>query len=195
MFIEHDVAFVGIRVARQPLHERPAGRIHYPGALKPSVAAAMVFMAGVSAGMHVLDPCCGTGSIVIEAAQRGAVASGGDIDHDRLAAACSNVQASGVKATLCLMDSRQLPLERECVERIVTNMPWGRQVTVDSALQDFYAQTLCELRRVLQPDGRVTILTNTPHLVRAYLECLDMIELSLFGQRPVILHCSGKKPG
>jgi len=191
LFIEHETAYVGVQLGKLPLHERSYRLAHRPGALKPSVAAALVAVAGIRAGMRVLDPCCGTGTIVIEAAHQGAVALGGDIDPEGIAAARMNAAHAGVNVTLRAMDARHLPLAAGAVDRAVSNLPWGRQVQVDATLATFYRQSLAELARVLTPDGTITVLTSAPDLVSlADWRCLERIDISLFGQRPTILVCA-----
>ena len=94
VFIDHDVAFVGVRLGERPLHRRPYKHAHVPGSLKPPVAAAMLALAEVGPGMRLLDPCCGAGTILIEAAQIGAVVQGGDCDPDAVTAARANLSAA-----------------------------------------------------------------------------------------------------
>ena len=62
VFIEHDVAAVGVRLAKAALHDRWYRRVQLPGALKPSVAAALVLLAQTTSTTRVLDPCCGSGT-------------------------------------------------------------------------------------------------------------------------------------
>jgi 23S rRNA G2445 N2-methylase RlmL len=62
VFLEHDVAAVGVRLAKTALHDRCYQRVHLPGALKPSVAAALVLLAQTTSTTRVLDPCCGSGT-------------------------------------------------------------------------------------------------------------------------------------
>jgi hypothetical protein len=60
------------------------------------------------------------------------------------------------------VDARHLPIADGTIDRAVSNLPWGRQVRVETTLDSFYRQTLTELARVLAPGGTVTILTNAP---------------------------------
>ncbi len=66
VFLEHATAHVGVRVGREPLQNRPYKQEHVPGSLRPPVAAAMVWLAGVLPGERVLDPCCGAGTLLVE---------------------------------------------------------------------------------------------------------------------------------
>jgi tRNA (guanine6-N2)-methyltransferase len=188
VFIEHDTAFVGVRLGERPLHRRPYKQAHVPGSLKPPVAAAMLALAEVESGMRVLDPCCGAGTILIEAALSGALAQGGDCDPDAIAAARANAVAAGVAIHVRVWDARALPLDGGFFDRVVTNPPWGREVTAGAALEDVYHRLCLEAQRALAPGGCVAILTSLPHLVtfpglRREVE----VEISLFGQTPVVL--------
>jgi 23S rRNA G2445 N2-methylase RlmL len=136
----------------------------------------------------VLDPCCGGGTILIEAALSEAVAVGGDSDAMALAAADANMNAAGVSIQFQLWDAQALPMADASMDRIVCNLPWGREVNVDVALASLYRQICAELRRVLAPGGRVALLTNAPQLVKlSGLRCDQNIEIILFGQTPTIL--------
>lgn len=188
VFIEHDLALVGVRLAARPLHERPYRRVERVGALRPPVAAALLMLAGGGPGVSVLDPCCGSGTILIEAALVGAHAIGGDSDPTAITAARANAVAAGVAPRLSVWDSRRLSLAGASVDRAVSNLPWGRQVTIDDGLALFYRATLGELRRVIAPGGHVVLLSGVPHLADVPgLRCLDRAEISLFGQRPTVL--------
>lgn len=188
LFIEHERALVGMRLAAAPLHRRSYKQEHLPGSLKPSVAAALLFLADIAPHHTVLDPCCGAGTILVEAATMGAKATGGDQAPDAVAAAQSNANAAGVHIVVQRWDARALPLAERSVDRIVTNLPWGRQIEVDSDLAGFYRATCGEMERVLKEDGRIVILTNLPHLV-TFTTCTieRKLEISLFGQQPTIL--------
>jgi tRNA (guanine6-N2)-methyltransferase len=188
LFIEHDVAYVGVRLGERPLHRRPYKQQHVPGSLKPTVAAAMLALAGVGSEMRLLDPCCGGGTILIEAALEGACTWGGDNDAYVLAAAHTNAGAAGVVPALQLWDAQALPLPDSCIDRIVCNLPWGREVRVDGALKSLYRRICWEMRRVLAPGGRIALLTSVPELVDLAGLGLDQtIEISLFGQAPNVL--------
>jgi 23S rRNA G2445 N2-methylase RlmL len=188
VFIEHERAFVGLRLGEAPLHRRFYKQAHVPGSLKPSVAAALLALAEVPPGMHVLDPCCGAGTILIEAALGGALAQGGDRDPGAVAAARVNAVAAGVVIGLQEWDAQALPLDDGSIDRIVTNLPWGREVQVDAALGSFYRLACSEMRRVLAPGGRIVVLSNLPHQVDLPGLCCDtQIEISLFGQTPMVL--------
>ncbi len=187
LFIEHENALVGVRLAATPLHRRSYKEEQRPGSLKPPVAAALLEMLALQVGERLLDPCCGAGTILAEAARRGASAQGGDIDAEAVAASRSNTENAGVSVPIELWDARSLPLADGSVDCIACNLPWDRQVAIDGDEAEFYAQLCAEMERVLVPGGRVALLTSKPELLTFEgLVCQEQVEISLFGQRPLI---------
>ncbi len=187
VFLEHEVAAVGVRVGKTALHERWYQRVHVPGALKPSVAAALVLLAQTTPTAAILDPCCGSGTILIEAALQGAIVCGGDSSPCALAAAQANIAAAGVEACIQRWDAQALPLDDATIDGVICNLPWGRQVHVEGTRAVLYRRMVAEMRRVLAPPGRIVLLTNAPQEIDSLdLRLVQQFEISLFGQRPTI---------
>src|SRR5262245_9162043 len=110
------------------------------------------------------------------------------IDLSTVSAARMNARAAGVAANINAWDARALPIPSGSIDRIVSNLPWGRQVTIDSSLALFYRDVCAEMRRTLAPGGRIALLTNAPQLVGFRdLRCDDQLEISLYCQTPTIL--------
>ncbi len=188
VFLEHEVATVGVRVGKTALHDRWYQQTHLPGALKPSVAATLALLAQTTSTTTMLDPCCGSGTILIEAALQGAIVCGGDRSPLAVAAAQANASAAGITVAIQQWDATALPLADAVMDRVITNLPWGRQVHVDEALPSLYQHLFAQMRRVLAPSGRLVVLTNAPEEIDPLdLSCVEQIEISLFGQRPTIL--------
>lgn len=187
VFIEHESAWVGVRLGARPLHRRPYKSDHVLGSLKPPVAAAMLRLAGVAPDTRLLDPCCGAGTLLIEAAQAGVMVFGGDISSEVLCAARANGIAAGVPLRLRRWDARRLPLADGAADYVVSNPPWGRAVAAGMDIGAFYRQFCAEACRVLAPGGRVALLTSLPQVDFPGLRLDTALEISLFGQTPFIL--------
>ncbi len=187
VFVEHEEAYVGVRLGSHAQHERLYKMVERPGALKPTVAAAMLRLVDVQPGQRLLDPCCGSGTILIEAALMGASVQGGDNDPEAIKATRENMKDAGVQGEIEQWDARVLPLRDGSNKRIVTNLPWGRQTFVNEELGSFYAQVCGEMERIIAAEGRIAILTSTPNLLHFnYLQLIQSLEISLFGQNPTI---------
>ncbi|MFC3492944.1 TRM11 family SAM-dependent methyltransferase [Glycomyces rhizosphaerae] len=180
---------LGYRGLRPPLHRRPWKTASIRGTLHPPVAAAMARLAGIEAGMTVLDPCCGAGTILVEARELapGADFIGSDLNAEALAASARNAQhLTGI--TLAQYDAARLPMPVGSIDRLVTNPAWGRQV---AELQHF-PTLLAAWRRIITDDGRLVCLVP-PELLchfeaeRSGWKLVDSHQLSLSGQHPVIV--------
>ncbi len=200
VFIEHERAHLGVRLAARPLHERGYKRAHVPGSLRPSIAAAMVALARIGRGHLAVDPCCGAGTIVIEAGAAGACAIGGDIDPAAVAVARDNTASASASAVAGLApparwDARALPLADASVDRLVCNLPWGVQVNAGADIGDLYTRISAESLRVLAPGGVIVTLTHAPELLAFPGMARERtIEISVSGQTPVIAVFSSMSP-
>ncbi|WP_312007941.1 methyltransferase domain-containing protein [Streptomyces sp. B1866] len=155
------------RLTGRPLHRRAYKGRTIPGTLHPPVAAAMTLLADVRPGHRVLDPCCGAGTLLIEAAHvcPDARFDGFDLDADALRAARTNAAdafSSAVPAPASVSvrrgDAGELPLADGSVDRLLCNPPWGGQVSPRGLLAERPARWWAELRRVLAPDGAAVVL-------------------------------------
>ena len=188
IFLEGETAVIGVRLGERSLSKRMYKHSHVPGSLKPTVAAAMAALVGVRAGMRVLDPCCGAGTILIESQAHQAEALGGDMELQAVKAAKDNAQEAQVKVHVQLWDALALPVANQSADRVISNLPWGRAVQTSGTVESLYAGIGREIGRVLAPGGQAALLTNQPALVQLPgLKCESRIEISLFGQTPTIL--------
>ncbi|WP_407566120.1 methyltransferase domain-containing protein [Streptomyces sp. 184] len=155
-----------LRITPRPLHRRPYKQSTVPGSLHPPLAAAMTRLAAIGPGHTVLDPCCGAGTLLIEAALAHPEAGryqGYDIDPTALAAAGTNKRTASLDhIRLHRADAGRLPLPDTTVDRIVCNPPWGTQVPPKARLAKAPTAWWQELRRVLTPTGTAVLLLPTP---------------------------------
>jgi len=178
-------ASVAVRVGARPLHRRPWKVASVPGTLHPPLAAAMVALAGAGRGDVVLDPCCGAGTLAIEAARAGAVAVGADLDPVAVAAATRNGRGSGVRWLRA--DAGALPVADGSVRRVLLNPPWGRRVAPAGLLAGRPGRLGREVRRVLGPGG--TVVALVPEGVAPGVDGVEVrrrIPVALAGSRLVL---------
>lgn len=143
----------GLRVSDGRMRQHDGRDTERRGALRPTVAAAMVRLAGPPDGI-LLDPCCGSGTILAEAARAGWRAEGSDIDPGAVRATRRNARDAAVRQG----DVRRLEFADGSVRACVSNLPFGRQHTVGQDMHHWLRGTLAELARVTQPGGRVVLL-------------------------------------
>ncbi len=187
VFIEGDAAIVGVRLGDRSLSKRPYKQQHVLGSLKPAVAAALVELVDITLGTRILDPCCGAGTILIEAKSYEATAIGGDINQEAVAAAHFNATQASTKVHIQCWDARALPIPDGSVDCVISNLPWGLAVSTDGSLPALYQEIGEEIERVLVSGGQAVLLTHLPDLVQfKRLKCHKQIEISLFGQNPKI---------
>ncbi|MER7251747.1 methyltransferase domain-containing protein [Kribbella sp. NPDC000426] len=133
-----------------------------PWSTNPVVAEVIVRLAKIQPGHQVLDPFCGTGTILLAVRRRTPAAHVVGTDHDR--------HALGIAATngcrrLARAEAEALPLEDRSVDRVVTNLPFGKQVGSHELNRTLYPAVLRELDRVLTADGRAVLLTEDKRLL------------------------------
>jgi len=143
---------------------RRFGRLErLPWSTNPVVAEVLVRLAKIRPGHRVVDPFCGTGTILRAVRRRtpGAHVIGTDHDPRALEIASRNQAHDLVEAK-----ADALPLKNRSVDRVVTNLPFGKQVGSHELNRTLYPAVLCELDRVLAADGRAVLLTEDKRLLQ-----------------------------
>jgi 23S rRNA G2445 N2-methylase RlmL len=172
VWISGSEALIGLRLSDATMRHRRYKQEHLPASLRPTVAAAMGWLSTPSASDRILDPLCGAGTILIERSEllESSELLGGDILPDAVAVARRNAQSAGVKVSLLVWDTRALPLPADSVTRIITNLPFGKQIGTPEDNQQLYPALLQELGRVLAPDGILVALTSQDRLFQQLLD-------------------------
>lgn len=143
----------GLRLSGAGMRQHGGRAAERPAALRPTVAASMVRLAGKPSGV-LLDPACGSGTILAEAAALGWQTRGVDIDADAVLLARRNASAAEVH----IGDARRLDLPDGCVRACVSNLPFGRQYDLAGGEHDWLGAVFAELFRVTVPGGRIVLL-------------------------------------
>lgn len=170
-------AVCGVRLSDRTMRHRTYKLDHVAASLRPTVAAAMVRLAGIGPGMTVVDPFCGAGTILAEAlavarirSRGGAVhVLGGDIDPNAVFVTSQNLEHVG-HADIARWDATALPLERGSVDRIVTNPPFGKQLASLEDIEPLYTAAAAEWDRILKPGGRAVVLVMEHDILKRVLQ-------------------------
>ena len=158
---------------------------HVPASSHPTIAAALVRVAGARPDDVVWDPFVGAATELVERARLGPARAlfGCDADEAALARARDNLAAARVDATLARADARTYtpPLPPTA---IITNPPMGRRVLdrhkTGELFRDFLAHAATLLPRGgrltwISPRGDETLAVATPLGLRAtYRQRVDM---------------------
>src|SRR5712692_4115395 len=166
LWLSGSEALVGLRLSDATMRHRGYKREHVPASLRPTVAAAMGWLARPAQEDIVLDPLCGAGTVLIERALLAPLkqALGGDIRGKAVEVARRNARSAGIEASWRVWDARSLPLEAASVTRIITNLPFGKQIGTHEANADLYGELIREFGRVLSADGLLVTLTSDDRL-------------------------------
>src|SRR5712691_10111157 len=131
LWLHGSEALIGLRLSDATLRHRTYKREHLPASLRPTVAAALGWLARPTREDSVLDPLCGAGTILIERALLAPLAQalGGDIRDEAVAMARRNARSANVRANWQVWDARSLPIDSASVTRLITNLPFGKQIS------------------------------------------------------------------
>lgn len=158
------------------------------GGIRPSIAHCLVRLSQPKNDDIFYDPFCGAGTIPFERAfYKSKKIFASDYNSDVLEIARKNLNKSII---VFLADAAKSNMKNNSVNKIVTNMPWGKQIKVDN-IDKLYLDFLREVKRILSVDGIAVILTDQVELIENLcgeleLNCTRVTELSLHGLHPVI---------
>lgn len=138
----------------------------YSAALPAQFARALVNLVAAP-GDTLLDPCCGIGTVVVQAARRGVRGVGVEVSKKLAGSAADYVRRSGVKALICAGDARTWAGHYDAA---VVDFPYGRASHLPP---DLYRDVLTNLRHLVPRAAIVsaapldTVLRETGFRVRA----------------------------
>lgn len=190
-------AVCGLRLSDRTMRHRTYKKEHLRASLRPSVASAMLQLADSRPGLVLVDPMCGAGTILAEhldatrSARTGpSLTWGGDCELAALRAAALNTRFGGVQ--LACWDARRLPLADLSVDRIVSNPPFGKQLSSPAEIGPLYQAMVLEYDRILRPGGKAVLLVaDVGRLVEAVRgvgwKKLREVRLRVLGQPAAIM--------
>ncbi len=126
----------------------------HPSAMPSKLARCMVNLARAEAGELVLDPFCGTGSVMVEAALIGCRVLGFDVQRRMAEGTKRNLKHFSVEPEgLVVADSRKLPLTR--IDCLVTDPPYGKSATTMKSTTKQIVEGVLSSARSLLREGQL----------------------------------------
>ncbi len=196
VFIDGTWALIGVRIFDEPLSRRAYRVVNLRGALRPTVAAALVRIATSAGGRpRVWDPFCGSATILCEAAEQGYEVWGTDIDPEAVEAARENLAAVNReywnRIECADSTSPKTWKKHQSATAVVTNLPWGKQVAIKSK-QALYDSVGAGAAEFVRRGGASVLLTTEPKLIEQRLKRDGAVQIEerrigLLGQTPTIL--------
>ena len=187
----HEQIILGLRLSDERMRHREYKLEHLPASLRPTVAYAMVWLSGIEENDVFLDPMCGAGTILIERAQAGRYKQlyGGDIRPEALTAVTTNVGNKYKPIELKEWDARDLPFENESIDKIVCNLPFGKQIGSEEENKELYGAFLGEVTRLLRPGGRAVLLTSDVFLLKRRMGAYQELKMIREERNVKVLGC------
>ncbi|PSN57073.1 hypothetical protein C0J52_01734 [Blattella germanica] len=125
----------------------------------------MILCAGeLPPGSTLIDPMCGAGTLITEAAMhsRNTVVVGVDIDTTQLEKAQENINFAGCNENVELLhaDVTHLPLKDACVNAVICDLPFGNKFGTPEGVKQLLPLALMEMNRILTIKGKIVLLIN-----------------------------------
>jgi len=159
---------VGIQQTRRALSKRFPHEYAPVASLKANVAYGMLRLARIDDHdpETLLDPFCGAGTILLEAAETRSDLEivGSDVSDNAVTGARENIRAAGLRGRVEVRraDARRLAdtYAREFADLVVTNPPFGMRLDAGMDFHAFYRDVLGQFTRTLSREGRVVMLVH-----------------------------------
>src|SRR5436305_3815041 len=166
---------------------RFAYRVSDVGAsINPVVGACLARLVRRGERSVVVDPTCGSGTLLIERGllDAGTMLSGIDISPTATRAATGNVIAAGLAARIAVRqgDGGDAAAWPDRCDEVLANLPFGMR-TEDRNLDGLYRRIVGNIARTLNPGGRALLYTTNAKTLIALLR--RTVKLKVIGERRV----------
>jgi tRNA (guanine6-N2)-methyltransferase len=150
-----------------------------PASTNPVIAAVMVRLAKLAPGDVVLDPFCGAGTVLVLAGDTtpGVHLTGGEINPRWQAMARHNLSVRGLPGQILHSDARRIPLADGSVDRVVSNLPFGKRIGSHTENTQLYPAVLREIARVMHKTSRAVLLTDDKRLFKESVQRTPLIRV------------------
>lgn len=155
--IEDDTVFWGLGFQDVPLHRRSWRHIRYDGQLHTTVAAAMARALDREKAQVIIDPFCGSGTLLIESALLSPSHAhfGFDISSEAIDTARGSAEMAGIQITFTEKDSLSTEWPAEPF-LLLSNPPWDEKHQIDPEKRLIFIRQL--VRLVQASKGGVLLL-------------------------------------
>lgn len=186
--IENTQAFLGIAIFDTPLHRREWRVDTYNAQLSPPVAAAMARIARKLAAKKIIDPFCGSGTILIESAivNPNISHSGFDINREALELAKKRARIANVDIEFYNKSAFDPTIDYKG-NIIISNPPWGNKHEIGKNENKFFVPNLHNI--ILNSDGAVIIIPEdlAEQLKSEGLDLQEMLRTRIRGKLALIV--------
>jgi len=152
---EHDIDRTSFE--ERKVSERP---FFSPISLHPKYARAAINLTRVRNGGVVLDPFCGTGGIVMEAASMGMKVIASDFDDEMVSGCIENMRHFGLGLhDGGVMDIGEISKKFADVDAVVTDPPYGRSThTGGEDTESIHRRAITSINGCLRQGGRAAVV-------------------------------------
>lgn len=166
-------------VDRSGLESRKVARrsFNLPISLHPKLARALVNLSRVPSGGVLVDPFCGTGGILLEAAHLGMRTVGADLRRTMVVGARKALRPLGADAAFLVADAGRGPWRPGRIDGIATDPPYGRAAsTGGESPMGLYERAISAFRDVLRTGGHAAVVLPGEDAIRLAEGSLELIE-------------------
>jgi tRNA (guanine10-N2)-dimethyltransferase len=145
-------------VRKRGAHNRP---FFHPSSMNPFLQRTMINLAALKPGEWLLDPFCGSGGALLEAARFGIKSIGVEIDRRIIWGANKNLKSDNFAQKLTHLifgDAKHLSFKPGCISAVVTDPPYGTTASTKGFhIQDLLLAFFREIRSLLSSQDRLVI--------------------------------------
>lgn len=201
IILEQQKLYISIKVDNTSLYNRGLKIETYEGALRPSIAAAMVLLVKPKdSNLKLIDTFCGSGTILSEALSYGYEIFGSDINPKAVSLTKSNISQfnKNFVKNVVVADATKSSWRSDYFDVAVSNLPWDKQIRVDS-ITNLYTRSLLEYKRILKPRAPFCLLVHKPDLLIKHINRIfdnvyitTKYPIGYLGQNPTIVFAKTK---
>lgn len=197
IFIDQKDIYVSVRLTERPLFHRGYKTTSVKGALRPTIASAMVKLATKGSTGLVVDNFCGSGTVLAEALNAGNKVYGGDVSEEAVKACITTLGNMSYQANgkIKEQNATKTSWSDNYFDFAISNLPWDKQIEIDS-VTNLYIGTLSEYARIVKSSGSVCLLVSNPDLLAKHAKKyfpnknIDRLTIGYLGQKPTIVTIS-----